>query len=109
MSTTLLTLIIDPSNKSICGVIVKKYDLGIDKTISYVSRKLSWEESNYLTTDKKAFAIILGVRKFIQYLCIRTFYLQKDHIPREKIFGENNSVSKNISSRLVRWGFILNV
>ena len=68
-------------------------------------------EKKYLQLEKKALAIVFGVRKFHQYLNGRSFELKTHHKPDHKpltyIFNEKKGIPVLSSGRIQRWALTL--
>ena len=76
---------------------------GIEKPIAFYSRTLKPAEKNYSVLDKEALSVVCGVKKFHCYLYGRTFIIQSDHKPLEKLLHENNELSAMATPRIKRW------
>ena len=68
---------------------------------------LSSTERNYSQLDKETLAIIVGVRKFHQYLSGRRYIIHTDHKPLMHLFGEHRGIPQLASARIQRWALIL--
>ena len=75
---------------------------GIEKLIAFYSRTLKPAEKNYSVLDKEALSVVCGVKKFHCYLYGRTFIIQSDHKPLEKLLHENNELSAMATPRIKR-------
>ncbi|CAB4033162.1 hypothetical protein ETSY2_42270 [Paramuricea clavata] len=80
---------------------------GTERPIGYVSRSLNPAERNYSTIDKEALAMIVGVKKFHQFLYGKRFTIRTDHKPLEGLFGEKKGISAQASPRVQRWALTL--
>ena len=80
---------------------------GIEKPIAFYSRTLKPAEKNYSVLDKEALSVVCGVKKFHCYLYGRTFIIQSDHKPLEKLLHENNELSAMATPRIKRWSLFL--
>ena len=80
---------------------------GKEQPVAYASRTLSQAERNYAQLEREALAIILGVKKFNQYLYGRQFTLVTDHQPLCKLFGHKEGVYPLAAARMQRWTLIL--
>ena len=68
---------------------------------------VSCSEVNYSQIEKEDLAIILGVRKFHQYLYGKPFVLVTDHKPLTTLLGPKTSVPTLAASRVQRWALVL--
>ena len=81
-------------------------DKGGEEPITFVSRMLT-AERNYSQLNKEALVIIVGIRKFHQYLSGRRFIIKSDHKPLMHLFGEHHGIPQLASARIQRWALIL--
>jgi hypothetical protein len=82
-------------------------DDGSEQPVAFASRTLSKAEKGYAQIDRKALALIFGVRQFHKYSVGRSFKLVTDHRPLVKIFGPKERVPTLAAARLQRWALIL--
>ena len=80
---------------------------GVERPIAFYSRTLKPAEKNYSVLDKEALAVICGVKKFHCYLYGRSFIIQCDHKPLEKLLHEKNKLSHMAAPRIKRWSLDL--
>ncbi|XP_066512237.1 NLR family CARD domain-containing protein 3-like [Hoplias malabaricus] len=80
---------------------------GDEKLIASASSTLSKAEQNYAQIERRALAIVLGVRKFHQYLYRNTFALLTDHRPLTTIFSPVKSTPSMAATRMQRWALLL--
>ena len=102
-----LILASDASNYVIGAVLSHEMPDGTERPIGYVSRSLSPAERNYSTMDKEALAVIVGLKKFHQFLYGKKFTIRTDHKPLVGLFGEKKGVSPQASPRVQRWALTL--
>ena len=91
----------DASNTGLGAVLLQEHD-GMKKTIAYASKRLLPRERRYSTIERKAMAMVWGVKKFSPYIYGKQFILETDHKP----LGFLNS-AKNLNSRITRWALSL--
>jgi len=68
----------DASQYAIGGVLSEVED-GLERTVAYVSRKLSKAEVNYCVTRKELLAVVNFLKHFRHYLLGRRFRVRTDH------------------------------
>lgn len=76
---------------------------GVERPISYASRLLNTAEKGYSQLEKKALAVVWGIKKFHNYLYGRHFVINNDHRPLETLFGGRKSLSAMVTGRILRW------
>ena len=84
------------------AVLSHRLDNGEEQPITFASRMLSTTERNYSQLDKEALPIIVGVRKFHQYLSGRRFIIHTDHKPLMHLFEEHRGIPQLASARIQR-------
>ena len=84
------------------GAVLTQEENGIDRPISYYSRKLNDAETRYTVTEKEALAIVAAVKHFAAYLYGKKFIILTDHAPLRYIFQYKATVP-----RITRWAVVL--
>ena len=79
-----LVLACDVSTKG-GGCVLSHLIDGVERPIALFSRTLKPAEKNYSVFGKDALAVICGVKKFHCYLYGRSFIIQSDHKPLQKL------------------------
>ncbi len=65
---------------------------GQERPIAYTSRTLNAAEKRYSQLDKEALAIIIGVKKFHNFIYGRHFTIQSDHQLLSYLFDEQKGI-----------------
>lgn len=82
-------------------------DDGSEHPIAVASRTLSRSEKHYAQIDKEALGLVLGIRKFHQYIYGRKFTLVTDHQPLVSMFHPAMGIPMNTAARLQRYSLFL--
>ena len=94
-------LFTDASDEAIGAVLTQCKD-GVERPISYFSRKLNNTEKAYTVTEKEALSIVASVKHFAMYLYGYAFEIYSDHAPLRYIFQYKSTVP-----RITRWSLML--
>lgn len=100
-------LIVDASPCGVAAVLAHTYPTGVERPISFASRKLTPTEQKYAQIDREALAIVFGVKKYHQYLYGRRFVLVTDNKPLVSIFGPKKGIPIMAANRLQRYALLL--
>ena len=96
-----LLLYVDASSTGI-GFALAQIQNGNELVIAYCGRGLNQAERNYTTTEREAFALVEGIKKFQQYLHDRKFVVYTDHSSLHWLMNV-----KDATIRLARWAMLL--
>ena len=80
---------------------------GEERLISYASGTLSPVERKYAQLDKEGAAVILGIKKFHQYLYGQKLNIFTDHKPLLGLFKADKAVQPMASPRIQRCALLL--
>ncbi len=81
----LFILYTDALGRSVRTVLHQKGDDRKEQIIACANRTFNKYEKKYPITKQKCLAVMWGVEKFKQYLCIKSFKIVTDHIVLETI------------------------
>ena len=97
------TLYTDASGYGVGGVLMQNDAQGIERPVSYFSRKLNKHQLNYAPIEKECLAIILSITHF-------SIYLNNGHTTT--VFTDHNPLAflakmKEKNQKLLRWSLLL--
>ena len=91
-------IVVDASPVGLGAVLSQKQG-GTWRTVSYASKSLTDVERRYSQAEKEAVALVLACERFNMYLSGRSFELETDHKPLERIFSRTSKPC----TRIERW------
>ena len=91
----------DASNTGVGAILLQEYENGM-WPIAYYSKKLKGSQINYSTIEKELLSIVLGIKRFYNYVYGDEFILETDHLPLQYL-----QAAKGTNQRLMRWSLFL--
>ena len=85
------------------GAVLAQEQGGTWRAVSYASRSLTDVERRYSQTEKEALALVWACERFNMYVSGRSFELETDHKPLERIYSRTSKPC----ARIERWVFRL--
>lgn len=93
---------VDASHVGAGGVLLQEDEYGIDRPVSFFSRKFNRHQLNYSVVEKEALALIWSLQQFQVYVGLRPVVVYTDHNPLTFL---NSLHCPN--QRLIRWSLFL--
>ena len=93
---------VDASSYAVAGYVVQCDDAGVEHPVAFFSSKLSASQTNWSTIEREAYAALLAVKKYREWLFGSKIIIHSDHNPLTFL---TESAPK--SSKLVRWNLAL--
>ena len=95
-------LAVDASGTGMGGVLMQSDSSGVERPVSYMSKKFNPHQRNYSTVEKETLALILALEHFDVYLGHNPVKVLTDHNPLVFL-----NKMKNSNQRLLRWSMAL--
>ena len=96
------TLMVDASDVGAGAVLTQRDIDGLNRPVSYFSKKYSRNQRNYSTVEKETLALILALQHFDVYVSGAQITVFTDHNPLTFL-----NKMKNKNQRLTRWSLLL--
>ena len=90
----------DASKIAVGAVLLQRDTAGVERPISFFSKKLSPAQRNYSTFERKCLTVICALEHFRVYLLDRPFRLRTDHLALQWLFSKEPKASARISGWL---------
>ena len=94
------TLYTDASNIAVGAILLQRDSNGVERPVSFFSKKLSSAQRNYSTFERECLAVICALEHFRVYLLGRKFTLRTDHRALAWLFSKEPKASARISGWL---------
>ena len=93
---------VDASSTAAAGYLVQKDDDNNERPIAFFSSKFTSAQRNYAVIEREAFAVLLALRKYKEWIFGNKIIVHSDHNPLTYL-----SASAPKSSKLMRWSLAL--
>ena len=94
------TVYTDASKIAVGAVLLQRDTAGVERPISFFSKKLSSGQRNYFTFERECLAVVCALEHFRVYLLARPFRLRTDHRALQWLFSKKPKASARISGWL---------
>ena len=91
------TLYTDASKIAIGAVLLQRDNAGVERPISFFSKKLFSAQRNYSTFERECLAVVYALEHFRVYLLARPFRLRTDHRALQWLFSKEPKAAAKIS------------
>ena len=90
----------DASKFAIGAVLLQRDSSGVERPVSFFSKKLSSPQQNYSTFERECLAVVAALEHFRVYLLGRPFRLRTDHKALSWLFSKEPKASARVSGWL---------
>ena len=97
------TLYTDALKIAVGAVLLQRDTAGVERPISFFSKKLSSAQRNYFTFERECLAVVCALEHFRVYLLARSFRLRTDHRALQWLFSREPKASARISEWLAKF------
>ena len=87
----------DASKYAIGAVLLQPDSVGVERPVSFFSKKLSSAEQNYLTFERECLAVVAALEHFRVYLLGRPFRLRTDYKALSWLFSKEPKANARVS------------
>ena len=92
----------DASDYAVGAILAQLDENGEERVVHYLSQQLNHTQRKWAVIEKEAWALVVALKKFRQYLLGAQFVVYTDHKPLRSLF---TSEMKN--ARIQRWGILI--
>ena len=97
-----MSVYVHASDYAVGAILAQLDENGEERVVHYLSQQLNHTQRKWAVIEKEAWALVVALKKFRQYLLGAQFVVYTDHKPLRSLF---TSEMKN--ARIQRWGILI--